>query len=294
LLFAILAGLLVFAVGIEMLIEHVEKWLERALYRHLFSIVKNELLALGLLSFMLFFLNNGSIHVIKTHANHLCVEFIHFMLFIGMMYYVIFTTMICLVLDLNVRHWERWEHMELDLENIPDDIVNMGISAYFLNKKKRKRYHHYRYKLIVQDFTLQNAELIAEGLKEARLVARGKSTAAGTDVNGDESAGEEEVEFRFHVYLQHGLEHVLCEICEVGWIVWAVLLLLAGMMTVVFALRHGYGAHKMEGQLMGEPYPMFSVPSDDPFNRANFDAAALDAVSDNSSFMTLLFFIAYR
>jgi hypothetical protein len=79
--------LLVFAVVVEKLIEHVDKVVARALHRHLFHVIKNELLALGLLSFTLFFLNAGT-NLFKSHANHLCVEFIHFMLFIGMMYYV--------------------------------------------------------------------------------------------------------------------------------------------------------------------------------------------------------------
>ena len=75
-----------------------------------------------------------------AHADHLCIEFVHFMLFVGMMYYVIFVAIICLLLDRKTRHWARWESTPLDLCLVPDDVKAISLLNYLFNRKKRKAY----------------------------------------------------------------------------------------------------------------------------------------------------------
>ena len=59
-------------IQLEWLIEYIEHRLEseRNLYRRLFHIIQNELLALGLLSFLLFFLSNGACYCIRTYTEN--------------------------------------------------------------------------------------------------------------------------------------------------------------------------------------------------------------------------------
>ncbi len=279
--------------------------------------------------------------MLTEHADHLCIEFIHFMLFVGMMYYVIFVAIICRVLDRKTRHWARWEKTPLDFHLVPDDVKAISLVDYLCNKKKRKLYHHYRYQVIEKEFRKQHGRTIAnlsqreategarsnEGDKKdmpdshmktktnARLTEKSLETSTGTgaqelqrqsqlkrsneqyDVQHEDSY-KPALQFRFYIYLQHGLEHVLCEICEVGWRVWLLLLVFVGLLTTYWIAR--YGNMTMEGKLLDEPVPWYHVdsvahPEDAIHSRKEMTKTKkeMQPVRDNEDFLSMLFVIAY-
>ena len=211
---------------------------------------------------MLFFLSNGTFKVLRSHENHLCIEFVHFMLFLGMMYYVVFIAIICRVLERKTSHWKQWETTPLDPASVPDDVKAISVLDYLFHCQKRKLYHHYRYKTIETEFRRQHARTIAS------LRRKAESDKTSQDMkNADGSNGEEElksqVQFRFHLYLQHGLEHILCEIGEVGWRVWLSLVMFIGLLTACWAAVSGNVS--MEGTLLHQPQPWYHAL---PFERS--------------------------
>lgn len=209
LIFILLAIVILSAIadyGLEWVEEKVHH--SRHMHHHLLEKVKTELLILGLLSFVLFFVNYHFTTAF-SHTTHFAIEFLHMEIFIGMMFYIAFVVFIISMLDFRTRHWETWETSAEEQglaasATLPAEVESMGMGSYFLSSLTRKcnaastearqQYNETRYKLIRAHF-----------IKHHHLKSKGNK-------------------FKFYLYLQACLENELMSLVSISLKIWVYIL----------------------------------------------------------------------